>query len=71
MEVTEEQTRELEVELIEGRKLTLPPSTYLWDGFDRRNQLWTCKQVLERAQVQRARAELWHWLRRVITFGLL
>ena len=45
--VAEERLRELEIELIEERKLTL-----------------------ERARVQRARAELRHWLRRVITFGL-
>lgn len=42
--------RELEIELIEDRKLTLPPSTYPWDSFDRRNQLWRRKQALERAK---------------------
>ena len=68
--VAEERLRELEIELIEDRKLTLPPSTYLWDGFDRRRELWTRKQALERARVQRARAELRRWVRRVITFGL-
>ena len=68
--VAEERVRELEIELIEDRKLTLPPSTYPWDGFDRRRELWTRKQALERAQVQRARAELRRWLRRVLTLGL-
>ena len=68
--VAEERMRELEIELIEDRKLTLPPSTYPWDGFDRRRELWTRKQALERARVQRARAELRRWLRRVLTFGL-
>ena len=68
--VAEERLRELEIELIEDRKLTLPPSTYPWDGFDRRRELWTRKQALERARVQRARAELRQWLRGVITFGL-
>lgn len=68
--IAEERLRELKIKLIEDRKLMLPPSTYLWDGFDRRNQLWTRKQALERARVQRARAELWQWLRRVFTLGL-
>ena len=66
----EERLRELEIELIKDRKLMLPPSTYPWDSFDRRNRLLTRKQALERARVQRARAELRRWLRRVITFGL-
>lgn len=65
--IAEEPARELEIELIEDRKLSLPPSTYPWD---RRNQLWRRKQALEGARVQRARAELWHWLRRVFTIGL-
>ena len=68
--VAEERMRELEIELIEDRKLTLPPSTYPWDGFDRRNHLWTRRQALERARVQRTRAELRRWLRRVLTLGL-
>ena len=68
--VSEERLRELEIELIENRKLTLPPSTYPWDSFDRRNQLWTRRQALERARVQCARAELRRWLWRVLTLGL-
>ena len=70
VEAPEERLRELEIELIEERKPTLPPSTYPWDSFDRRNQLWTRKETLERAKVQRARTELWQWLRRVFTLGL-
>ena len=68
--VAEERLRELEIELIEEHKLTLPPSTYPWDGFDRRREIWTRKEALERARVQRARVELRRWLCRVITFGL-
>ena len=68
--IAEEPTRELEIELIEDRKLMLPPSTYPWGGFDRRRELWVRRQALERARVQRARADLWHWLRRVFTIGL-
>ena len=44
--IAEERMRELEIELIEDRKLTLPPSTYPWDGFDRRRELWTRRQAL-------------------------
>ena len=32
--IAEERLRELEIELIDDRKLTLPPFTYPWDGFD-------------------------------------
>ena len=68
--VEEERLRELEVEMIEERRLTLPPSTYPWDGFDRRSQLWTRRQALGRARVERARARLRRWIRRVLTLGL-
>ena len=66
----EERLRELEIQLIEDHKLTLPPSTYPWDSFDRRSHLWTRKEALSRARVERARAELRRWLRRVLTLRL-
>ena len=66
----EERLRELEIELIEDHRLTLPPSTYPWDSFDRRSHLWTRKEALNRARVKRARAELRRWLRRVLTLRL-
>ena len=66
----EERLRELEIELIEDHELTLPPSTYPWDSFDRRSHLWTRKEALNRARVERARAELRRWLRRVLTLRL-
>lgn len=56
--IAEERPRVLEIKLIEDRKLALPQSTYPRDSFDRRNQLWTRRQALERARVHRARAEL-------------
>ena len=61
---------ELEIELVEERELTLPPATYPWDGFDRREQVWRRRQSLRRARTARARAELRRRLRRVLTFGL-
>ena len=62
--------RELEIEMIEEHGLTLPPATYPWDGFDRRNELWSRRQTLERVRVGRARAQLRQSLRRVLTLGL-
>ena len=47
---------ELEIELIEGHELTLPPATHPWDGFDRRDETWLRRQSLGRAQSARTRA---------------
>ena len=57
---------ELETELIDTHKLTLPPSTYPWDGFDRREQLRLRELYMENARKNRIRA----LLRRFLTFGL-
>ena len=65
--VAEERMRELEIAMIEEHGLTLPPAAYPWDGFDRRSELWSRRQALERVRVERARAQLWRWLRRVLT----
>ena len=67
--VAEERMRELEIELIGGRELTLPPRTYPWDGYDRRDEVWRRTQALERARVERARAQIRRWIRRVLTLG--
>ena len=67
--VAEERMRELEIELIGGRELTLPPRTYPWDGSDRRDEVWRRTQALERARVERARAQIKRWIRRVLTLG--
>ena len=61
---------ELETELIDTHKLTLPPSTYPWDGFDRREQLRLRELYMENARKNRRRALLRRWLRRILTFGL-
>ena len=68
--IAEERMRELEIELIGGRELTLPPRTYPWDGSDRRDEVWRRTQALERARVERARAQIRRWIRRVLTLGL-
>ena len=68
--IAEERMKELEIELIGGRELTLPPRTYPWDGSDRRDEVWRRTQALERARVERARAQIRRWIRRVLTLGL-
>ena len=61
---------ELEIAIIEKHKLTLPPRTYPWDWSDRRDEVWRRQRWLEDARVDRNRALLWRWLRRVFTVGL-
>ena len=56
----------IEIELIDTHKLTLPPATYPWDGFDRREQLGLREMYMENARRSRRRA----LLRRALTFGL-
>ena len=68
--VAEVRMRELEIELIGERELTLPPRTYPWDGSDRRDEVWRRTQALERARVERSRAQIRRWIRRVLTLGL-
>ena len=68
--IAEERMRELEIELIGDHELTLPPRTYPWDGSDRRDEVWRRTQALERARVERARAQIRRWIRRVLTLGL-
>ena len=68
--IAEERMRELEIELIGERELTLPPRTYPWDGSDRRDEVWRRTQGLERARVERSRAQIRRWIRRVLTLGL-
>ena len=61
---------ELEIAMIEEHELTLPPRTYPWDEFDRRDQVWERRQDIKRVRVERNRALLRRWLRRVLTLGL-
>ena len=61
---------ELEIAIIEGHELTLPPATYPWDRFGRRDEVWRRTRDLERVRVERNRALLRRWLRRALTLGL-
>ena len=56
----------IERELIDTHKLTLPPATYPWDNFDRREQLGLREMYMENARRDRRRA----LLLRALTFGL-
>ena len=60
----------LEIALIEEHELTLPPASYPWDQFERRDQAWRRRQSLGDARVERNRALLRLWLRRILTCGL-
>jgi len=61
---------ELEVRLVEDHELTLPPAVYPWDRADRRDEVWRRKQSLADLRVERNRAVLRRWVRRVLTLGL-
>jgi len=60
---------ELEVELIEGYELTLPPSDYPWDGIRRHSELRRRHRTLERLRKDRRRARVKRWLLRLLTLG--
>jgi len=68
--VADERLLELELVLIEEHELTLPPAEYPWDWADRRREVWSRTQALKDVRVERARAQLRLWLRRVLTLGL-
>lgn len=66
----ERRVLELEVDLIEEHELTLPPTVHPWDRFDRRDEVWRKRQVLETIRGARRRALLLRWLRRILTLGM-
>ena len=61
---------ELELAIVGEHELTLPPASFPWDEFDRRDKVWELTQDLKRVRAERNRALLRRWLRRVLTFGL-
>ena len=61
---------EIEIALVGEHELTLPPASFPWDEFDRRDKVWELMQDLKRVRAERNRALLRRWLRRVLTFGL-
>ena len=61
---------EIEIALVGEHGLTLPPASFPWDEFDRRDKVWERTQDLKRVRAERNRALLRRWLRRVLTLGL-
>ncbi len=61
---------ELEIVLIRDHELTLPPASYPWDRFDRRDEVWALERTLAELRGERRRALLLLWVRRVLTLGL-
>ena len=60
---------ELELVLISGHELTLPPSTYPWDESRRRDELRRVKFALVSARWELAHALFWRWVRLALTLG--
>ena len=66
----EERLRELEIALIAGHELALPPERYRWDAFTRRSQLRWRERTLRRVRGERRGAQWRRRLRRLLTLGL-
>ena len=60
---------ELEVVLVSGHELTLPPSTYPWDEQRRQDELRRRKFALVSARWELAQALFWRWVRLALTLG--
>ena len=60
---------EMEIALVGEHELTLPPASFPWDEFDRRDKVWELTQDLKRVRAERNRALLRRWLRRVLTLS--
>ena len=66
----EERMLELEIAMIDGFKLTLPPETYPWDGLSRADQVYWRRKALQDVHRRRVRQDLRRFVRRVLTLGL-
>ncbi len=66
----ERRVLELEVVLVEEYALTLPPATYPWNRFERRDEVQRKRRVVGNIRRARRRALLLRWLRRALTLGL-
>ena len=67
---TEERFLALELTLLEGHGLTLPPATFPLRGFDRNGQVNWRRAALSDTRRALRRRELLRWVRRVLTLGL-
>ena len=60
----------LEIAIIEEHELTLPLASYPWDWEGRNDEVRRRQRSLGAAEVDRNRALLRLWLRRILTCGL-
>ena len=60
----------LEIAIIEEHELTVPPASYPWDWEARQDEIRRRQRSLRTAEVDRNRALLRLWVRRVLTLGL-
>ncbi|MDE2747071.1 MAG: hypothetical protein OXI41_13995 [Chloroflexota bacterium] len=66
----DERLLELEIELVGEHGLTLPPAGRPWDGPRRQTELRVTREALGRVRRDRRRAQVVHWLLRLLTLGL-
>ncbi len=66
----EEDLLEMEILLVDGCGLTLPPADYPWDRFDLEDQTRRRRRRLAVVQRKIRRGERRRWMRRVFTLGL-
>jgi len=66
----ERRVLELEVVLVEEHGLTLPPATYPWNRFERRDEVLRKRRVVANIRRVRRRALMLDWLRRLLTLDL-
>ncbi len=66
----DERLLQLELELVGGHGLTLPPADRPWDGIRRQSELRVLDQALQQVRRERRRAQLRHWGVRLLTLGL-
>ena len=66
----DERLLQLELELVGGHGLTLPPADRPWDGIRRQSELRVLDQALQQVRRERRRAQLRHWSLRLLTLGV-
>ncbi|MDE2968453.1 MAG: hypothetical protein OXS30_13325 [Chloroflexota bacterium] len=66
----DERLLELELELVGEHGLTLPPAGRPWDGPRRQTELRVTREALRRVRRDRRRAQVVHWMLRLLTLGL-
>ena len=66
----EEHMLKLEIELIDGFKLTLPPETYPWDNLSRADQVYWRRRALRSVRRRRVWQDVRCFLRWVLSLRL-